>query len=269
MTSTSVTTHNSRERVFTSTDTGPVLADITCPDGTVRVTVDPAATVARVQIRTDDPTGPAVQAVLDTRIEQTPERLTVAVPPLPATAQRQFHHGGTVFISGNSHSVVQVSGVGFISHDGRGITVSGSTGVEVIVVLPAGSSAIYAGGNGSIHTHGVLAALKAETTNGSIKADVVGRVGAEAANGSIRVGTVTEWIDAEAGNGSIKIDTYAGSTAQVRAGNGSVTVTVAPAATGRITARAGNGNVKIHGVRNRTDLDIRATASNGTVKKPA
>ncbi|MFC9431901.1 DUF4097 family beta strand repeat-containing protein [Streptomyces sp. NPDC056987] len=253
---------NNPERVFTSSDghTGPVLADITCPDGVVRVTVDPAATVARVQVRTDDPTGPAATAVKDTRIHQTAERLTIVVPP---TAQT-FNRG--VFVSGNRHSSVQINGVTFSNYGGRG-TVVGSTGVEVLVTLPAGSAVKYVSENGSIHTYGVLAALKAVATNGSVKAETVGRIEAEADNGSVKVGTVTEWIDAEASNGSVKVDNYEGSEARLRAGNGSVTLTVAPAATGRIVAKAGNGSVKLHGVRHRGDLNVQASAGNGTVKK--
>ncbi|WP_329169408.1 hypothetical protein OG709_35745 (plasmid) [Streptomyces sp. NBC_01267] len=197
---------NSPEHVFTGAGsyTGPVLADITCPDGTVHVTVDPAATVARVQVRTDDPTGPVAKAVKNTRIHQTAERLTIVVPPIPPTTQ-QFNHGG-VFVSGNSYSTMQINGVTF---SGQGTTVIGSTGVEVLVTLPARSGVKYISENGSIHTYGVLAALKAEATNGSVKAETVGRIEAEADNGS----------------------------------------------------------VKLYGVRNRSDLDVRASAGNGTVKE--
>lgn len=34
-----------------------------------------------------------------------------------------------------------------------------------------------------------------------------------------------------------------------------------------ITATTGNGTVRLHGVRNRTDLHVTATAGNGTVRK--
>lgn len=252
---------NTPQRSYTASGSGPVLADITCPDGVVRVTVDPAAEVAQVRVRTDDPTGPAAEAVKNTRIAQSAERLTIVVPPLPPTT-RQFSHGGGVFIGGNSYSSVTINGVTVV-----GGTVSGMTGVEVLVTLPAGSGVKYASENGSLHTHGVLAALQGEAGNGSIHAETVGRIEAEASNGSIKVGTVTEWIDAESSNGSVKVDHYAGSAARVRSGNGSVAMTVAPAASGRIVAKAGNGSVKLYGVRYRGDLDVQATAGNGTVRK--
>jgi len=44
-------------------------------------------------------------------------------------------------------------------------------------------------------------------------------------------------------------------------------MTVARSAAGRIEGRADNGSVTLHGVRQRTDLDVQATASHGTVRK--
>ncbi|WKK24128.1 hypothetical protein QZH56_36750 [Streptomyces olivoreticuli] len=269
MISTQLTKQDSNpEHVFTSTDgyNGPVLADITCPDGIVHVTVDPAATVARVQVRTDDPTGPAADAVTNTRIHQTAEHLTVVVPPVAPTMQ-QFNHGGA-FIGGNSYSSITVNGITFNSVGGRGTSVvRGMTGVEVLVTLPAGSGVKSTSENGSIHVYGVLAALEAGASNGSIHAETVGRVKAEAANGSIRIGTVTEWIDADSSNGSVKVDNHVGHAARVRSGNGSVAITVGAAATGQIDARTGNGSVRLYGVRGRSDLDVKASAGNGTVQK--
>ncbi|MCZ7430123.1 hypothetical protein [Streptomyces sp. WMMC1477] len=254
------------ERTYTaSSATGPVLADITCPDGVVHVTIDPAAEVAQVRVRTTDPDGPAAEAVRDTRISQSAERLTVVVPPLPPTTG-QFNGGG-VFIGGNSYSSITVNGTTTVFGGRGGTVINGTTGVEVLVTLPAGSGVKYRSENGSLYTYGVLAALQGSAVNGSIHAENVGRIEAEASNGSIKVGTVTEWIDAESSNGSVKVDQYAGSAAQVRSGNGSIAMTVAPAAAGRIVAKAGNGSVKLYGVRNRGDLDVRATAGNGTVRK--
>lgn len=268
MIGTELTKHdNAPERSFTSTDyTGPVLADITCPDGVVNVTVDPTATFASVRVRTDDPNGPAADAVRNTRIHQTAERLSIVVPPVARTTQ-QFNHGGGVFVGGNNYSSITINGVTFNSY-GRGATiVGGTTGVEVLIILPAGSGVKSRSENGSLHVYGVLAALEAEASNGSITAETVGRIKAEADNGSVKIGTVLEWIDAESSNGSVKVDHYAGQAARVRSGNGSVTLTVAPQASGQIVAKAGNGSVKLYGVRNRTDLDVRASAGNGTVKK--
>ena len=57
------------ETTFAAAAAGPVLADITCPDGTVTVTVDPAATVARIRVFTEDgPDSPAADAARGARI---------------------------------------------------------------------------------------------------------------------------------------------------------------------------------------------------------
>lgn len=249
---------------------GPVLADVTCPDGLVTVTVDPAATVARVRVFTEDgPDSPAADAARGTRIRQDAERLVVTVPKVKNNGGQfggstmQFG-GGTTYING----VRYTGNVTVVNGRVMGGGVQNITrGVEVHVTVPAGSAVQYSGENGSLHTFGTVAAIRGESTNGSIKAETVGRIEAEAGNGSIKVGTVTEWIDAEASNGSVKVENHVGSAARVRAGNGSVGFTVGASATGRIDIKAGNGSVKVYGVRGRSDLDVRASAGNGTVKK--
>lgn len=261
------------ERTFTPTDgyTGPVLAEITCPDGMVYVTVDPATKVAAVRVLTHEGTDtPAAQAVRDTRIMQTAEVLAVIVPEIAPTGGQRFN-GSTVSFGGGRTVINGVSYTGNVTVvNGQVISGGGSnvrTGIEVHVTLPTGSGVRYRGENGSIETTGVLAALDAEASNGSVRVQSVGRLKAEASNGSVKAGEVTEWIDAEASNGSVKVDRYAGSACRVRAGNGSVTLTAAPSASGRLDIRAGNGSIRLYGVRSRNDLDIKATAGNGTVHK--
>src|SRR5690606_17851006 len=127
-----------------------------------------------------------------------------------------------------------------------------STGVRVEVTLPVSSAVKYESENGSLHTYGQLAAIKGDSANGSIHAQDVGRIEASASNGSIKAGTVREWIDADASNGSVKVDDYQGNQARILAGNGSVKFTVAREASGRIDVRAGNGSVKLYGVRGRS-----------------
>lgn len=259
------------EQTFTAAATGPVLAEVTCPDGSVYVTVDPAVTVASVRVLTEDgPDSPAAEAARNTRIRQDAERLIVIVPKVKQTGAnfggntfQSFGGGGTTYINGVRYTgnVTMVNGQ--VIGGGANIT----RGVEVHVTLPAKSGVQYSGQNGSLHTYGTVAAIRAESSNGSIKAETVGRIEAEAGNGSIKVGTVTEWIDADASNGSVKVDNHTGNAARVRAGNGSVNFTVGAAATGRIDIKAGNGTVKLYGVRGRSDLDVRATAGNGSVKK--
>ena len=265
---------NNPERSFASTDgyTGPVLADVTCPTGVVYVTVDPAAEVAAVRVLTQDgPDSAAAKAVREATITQTAERLVVVVPDVPGAAGG---FGGVSFSSfGGGTSIING-----VRYDGpvsvvNGRVVSGggavnmTNGVEVHVTLPTGSGVRYRSENGSLHTYGPVAAIEAQTSNGSVKAEQVGRLKARTSNGSVKAGTVTEWVDAETDNGSVKVEDYAGSACRVRTSNGSVALTVARGASGRIEARTGNGSVKLFGVRGRSDLDVDATAGNGTVRK--
>ncbi|MFF8387833.1 hypothetical protein ACF053_29910 [Streptomyces kanasensis] len=262
------------ERSFTSTGgyAGPVLADVTCPTGVVYVTADRSAEVAAVRILTQDgPDSPAAEAVRGATITQDAERLVVVVPDVPHGAGGFGNASFTSFGGGSTY----VNGVRFDGPvsvvNGRviigGGAVNMTNGVEVHITVPAGSGVRYRSENGSLHTYGPVAAMEARTTNGSVRAEQVGRLKARASNGSVKAGTVTEWLDAESDNGSVKVEDYAGSACRVRAGNGSVALTVARGASGRIEARAGNGSVKLYGVRGRTDLDVDATAGNGTVRK--
>ncbi|MEU3602255.1 DUF4097 family beta strand repeat-containing protein [Streptomyces sp. NPDC006798] len=258
MTSTQLA-HQNAARIFLA-EVGPVLADITCPDGAVRVVVDPDATAVRVEVTSGDPDGPAAEAVRRTRIHQSGARLTVVVPPTPPTAFTGVS-SGVVVASGN----VRIDGLTFTNHGG-GIVVSGSAGAEVLVVLPAGSSVTYTGASGSIRTAGVLAGLTARTTSGSVAAETVGRMNTESSSGSITAGTVTERVDISASSGSIKIGDYRGADARIRTTSGSITLTASPAARGRITARAVSGSVRLCGTAGRDDLVVRASAVSGTVR---
>lgn len=252
---------------------GPVLAEITGRDGLVTVTVNPAVQVASVRVFTrDGADSPAAEAARNTRIRQDADRLVVTIPHVDQKSGRQFgsttmsFSDGSVHISGahNGGNVGVFNGGVFNNNNNvQNIT----SGVEVHVTLPAGSGVQYSGENGSLHAFGIVAAIKSETTNGSIKAEVVGRIEAEATNGSVKVDTVTEWIDAKTSNGSVKVEKYEGRAARIRAGNGSVNFTVGSSASGKIDIKTGNGSVKLYGVRDRGDLDVRASAGNGTVKK--
>lgn len=259
---------NNTDKKFTSGDgyTGPVLAEVTCPNGTVYCTVDPSAPIAQVRVFTQDGSdSPAAKAVRGSKISQKSDRLVIVIPSFPASS-------GTNMLFGGDQTII--NGVRYSGNvtvvNGRvmgGEAPSVTRGVEVHVTLPPGSAIQYSGENGSLLSYGVIAAIRGEASNGSITAEVVGRIEAEASNGSIKAGVVTEWINADASNGSVKVEDYRGSAAKIRAGNGSVKFTVAPSASGCIDVKANNGSVKLFGVQNRSDLDIRAAAGNGVVKK--
>ncbi|MGW0955380.1 DUF4097 family beta strand repeat-containing protein [Streptomyces sp. NPDC002545] len=251
---------------------GPVLADITCPMGTVRVTVDPAATVARAEVRTDDTTGPSAHAVANSRVSQNGQRLTIVVPEVEGAAG-----GVTQIVTGRGRTrVTQIFGnitgsvTGMTIVDGQVITGGGgavSSGIEVLVTLPAGSGVRMNSRNADLIVTGLLAALDLDTHNGSLTAGVIGRVQVRGHNGDNDIQAVQEWVDIESHNGNTYIGTYGGGAARLITHNGNVELSAAPSASGRIEARAHNGNVRLRGVSNRPELDVIAKTRNGHVSK--
>ncbi|MEV5204900.1 hypothetical protein, partial [Streptomyces sp. NPDC053720] len=193
---------------------GPVLADITCPTGSVRVTIDPAATVARAEVRTDDTTGPSADAVANSRVSQDGQHLTITVPEIEGgvsgfTQSVTTRGGGTrvtqVFgnVTGSMTGVTIVNGQVIVG--GVGGTVS--SGIEVLVTLPAGSGVRMNSRNADLVVSGVLAALDLDTHNGSLLAGIVGRAKVRGHNGDNDIQSVQEWADIETHNGN----TYIGS----------------------------------------------------------
>ncbi|MFF4385585.1 hypothetical protein ACFY0G_02145 [Streptomyces sp. NPDC001552] len=259
------------DRQFTADEghNGPMLADVTCPTGSVHVTVDPAATVATVRVFTRDAaTSKAADAVRGTRITQNGVFVTVDVPRVPGGGSG----GGTTVSFGGGQTIING-----VSYSGNVTVVNGqirggnsvqqvSTGVEVQITLPASSAVRYRGEQGSLRTVGRLSAVEANG-GGSVHVDTAGRLKASVLNGSVTAGRITEWIDADATNGSVKVEQYAGEACRIRAANGSVNLTAAPAASGRLDIEAGNGSIRVYGVQGRTDLDVHAVAGNGTVRK--
>ncbi|GGP93482.1 MULTISPECIES: DUF4097 family beta strand repeat-containing protein [Streptomyces] len=253
---------------------GPVLADITCPMGTVRVTIDPAASVARAEVRTDDATGPSADAVAKSRVSQDGQRLTITVPEVEGGA------GGitqTVTTSRGGTRVTQIFGnitgsvTGVTIVNGQVITGGGSgtvsSGIEVLVTLPAGSGVRMNSRNADLVVTGVLAALDLDTHNGSLRAGIVGRAKVRGHNGDNDIQAVQEWADIETHNGNTYIGTYGGGAARLITHNGNVELSAAPSASGQIEARAHNGNVRLRGVSNRPELDVIAKTRNGHVSK--
>ncbi|MFJ2568233.1 hypothetical protein ACIO02_35840 [Streptomyces sp. NPDC087568] len=261
------------KNLSTSAAVGSVLADITCPMGTVRVTVDPAATVARAEVRTDDTTGPSADAVTKSRVSQDGQRLTIVVPAVEGGAGGVTQtivtgRGGTRVTQIFGNVTGSVTGVTIVN--GQVIAGGGgavSSGIEVLVTLPAGSGVRMNSRNADLIVTGLLAALDLDTHNGSLTAGVIGRVQVRGHNGDNDIQAVQEWADIETHNGNTYIGTYGGGAARLITHNGNVELSAAPSASGRIEARAYNGNVRLRGVSNRPELDVIAKTRNGHVSK--
>ncbi|MFI7396524.1 DUF4097 family beta strand repeat-containing protein [Streptomyces tendae] len=253
---------------------GPVLASVTCPMGLVRVTVDPAATIARAEVRTDDTTGPAADAVAKSRISQDGNRLTIVVPEVEGAG------GGitqTVITRGGRTTVTQTIGTvygsvtGMTIRNGRIVTGGGngvvSSGIEVLVTLPAGSGVQMSSTNADLEVTGLLAALDLSTRNGSLTAGVIGRVKVRGHNGDSEIASVQERADIETHNGNTYIGNYGGGAARVVTHNGNVDLAAGPTASGQIEARAHNGNIRLRGVSHRPELKVVTRTHNGHVSK--
>ncbi|MFI1890433.1 hypothetical protein [Streptomyces jumonjinensis] len=253
---------------------GPVLAAVTCPMGSVRVTVDATATIARAEVRTDDTTGPTADAVAQSRISQDGNRLTIVVPDVRGAGGGMTQ---TVITSGGGTRVTQVFGnvtgsvTGMTIINGQIITGGGNTvassGIEVLITLPAGSGVQMNSRNADLTVTGLLAALDLDTHNGSLRAGIVGRAKVRGHNGDNDIEAIQDWADIETHNGNTYIGTYGGGAARLITHNGNLELSATPSASGRIEARAHNGNVRLRGVSNRPELDVVTKTRNGRISK--
>ncbi|WP_019061493.1 hypothetical protein [Streptomyces prunicolor] len=248
----------------------PFLANITCPNGRVTVTVDPAATVARATVRSTESTGRWADAARRATIRLVGNRVTVVVPePEPLISHgttfhsaygSSYYFGDRVTVAGDFHVGDRVTNVGRMNAGE-----DGSSRLEVNVTLPLGSGVTMTTRNADLIIHGALAELDLTTLNGGLTAGVLGSVTVRGHNGSLTISAVQESADIETHNGRTTITTYSGSDARIISHNGSIGLTVARTARGRIEARSYQGAVTLHGVRGRYDLYVDARNRYGTV----
>ncbi|MGW2050797.1 hypothetical protein ACWCPF_37335 [Streptomyces sp. NPDC001858] len=252
----------------------PYLADVTCPSGTVKVTVDPTATAPSARVRTDDETGPAADAVRRSTVSLDGDRLTVRVPELEGV-------GGVTQIINTGRGARIYQSVGGVYGSVTGVTIDGngnmtiggvsggvaSSPIEVLVTLPAGSGVKVKSHNAHLEVDGPLAALRMDTHNGHVRAGVVGRAKIDGHNGNYTFEAIQESVDIDSHNGHTMIGSYSGSDASVTTHNGTVNLAATPRATGGIVARTHNGSITLRGVRGRQDLDVRTSTHNGSVHK--
>ncbi|MEV7887455.1 hypothetical protein ACWD3I_25720 [Streptomyces sp. NPDC002817] len=248
----------------------PFLADITCPNGRVTVTVDPSATVARATVCSTESTGRWADAARNATVRLVGNRVTVVVPePEPLinhgatfrSAQGSSDYfGDRVTVAGDFHVGDHVTNAGRMN-----TREAGDRRIEVEVTLPLGSVVTMTTRNADLIVHGALAELYLTTHNGSLTAGVIGYVKIRGHNGPLTISAVQESADIETHNGPTTITTYSGTNARIISHNGSIALTVARTAKGRIEARTYNGTVTLRGVRGRHDLDVDARNRRGAV----
>lgn len=141
---------------------GPVLATVTAQDVSVWTAVDASLSVPTVRVYRADPSSPYAQAALNTSIQHHGSELAITVPRI-TTPSRTIRHGNT-YISGtgNAHSFASISdmhinssGVTITSSTG-GTVVNGHRGIEIELLLPAGSGLRSITSSGSVHSYGHL-----------------------------------------------------------------------------------------------------------------
>lgn len=224
-----------------TTDTQPTSLEVKVPVGEVVVTVQEGlryGSVVLEPIRDGDED--AAWMIEHAKIVTAGSKLVVDVP-------RMGHSG--VVIQGGGSSVVIGSGNIVIGNriTMRGNYVSGgaiqigSSGVRAKIGIPSGVSAKLRGQDTDIQVIGMLAALDVRTTNGNIgSGQHQEEVEAESTNGSIYLESVGR-AEVNSTNGSITIQRVLGKT-KLRATNGSIS---AVTQTDKFTARTTNGSCTV------------------------
>ncbi|WP_227132501.1 DUF4097 family beta strand repeat-containing protein [Halorubellus salinus] len=136
---------------------------------------------------------------------------------------------------------------GRVSHD---VEVRVPAGVRVDRVETA---------NGRVHVSGVAGDVHASSRNGDVAASSVdGVVSLESENGDVTASATRGVAEARTGNGDVLVDLVAlDRDATLRSGNGDVTVRVDPALAARVDLSTDNGRVRVVDVAVDADVDER------------
>ncbi|MFC5719890.1 DUF4097 family beta strand repeat-containing protein [Streptomyces gamaensis] len=235
---------------FVSQTTGPIGLALDLPAGSVRVQVLDSITTARVELRTDDSSGPAADAVNRARGRQDGETLAVAVPELPGNVMMQSVRGNRVTQSmgtfyGSVTGVTIINGRVVTGH-GTGVMETVSM-IEAVVSLPAGSSVEVVSTSADASVYGAVDWLEFRSVSGDLYADAARALAARTTSGDVAVGRVSESVWARSVSGDIRIAQYDGQHAQLATTSGDVTVQATSAASGLVTAHSVSGDVSVSG----------------------
>lgn len=223
---------------------GPVTLDVDLTAGDIRVHVEDRPH-AEVIVSTRDDEGPSADAVHDTRISESGDRLTVRVP-------RTSGAGGVVIQGGRGvSSIVSTGGASFVQVGGvvgdvwvNGVRISGGGAVVVggspIVVearLPLGSSLAATSTSTDVEATGRLVAARVQSVSGDITLDAVDRPDLRTTSGDIEIAALHGDADLAAVSGDIRVH------ADVPC---------------RVRANTVSGDVRVTGAR--VDLDARSVS---------
>ncbi|OIJ95420.1 DUF4097 family beta strand repeat-containing protein [Streptomyces colonosanans] len=287
-------------RTLTAQQSGPVRIDaqLLGAGGVVTVRTDRTRKEAEITIRTADETGDSADAVRDADLRWDSHGVLVA-----HVQGKGGSGGGGTFIAGNNYGVVQnvqnnygsmvmVSG-GDLNLGGDGFTfqgagtanvIQGAAPIEIIAVVPEGSSVtartqsadIIADGtftavsastqSGDVRAPGQTERFAAGTQSGDIDAENSPNISVKTQSGDVRLGR-TDIVEAKTMSGDITIRDFGG-TARLNTMSGDVRVHAT--AGGDITAKTMSGDVTVSATEQaiNDDLDVRANSMSGSVRLP-
>lgn len=262
---------------------GPVTVDATLlgHGGVLTVRAVASCERATLTVHTADEDGPAADAVRAATLRQS-------VSGLYASVQGDGGNtGGTTIISGggrgvvqsvisnNSGSVIQVGG-NFVGGDmvvngvrvsGGTTVIQGSSPIEIVAVVPEGSSVVGHTQSAGIEALGALANVSANTQSGGVTVEQAADITAKTMSGSVRL-VRTDMVNANTMSGSVSIADFGG-TARIKTMSGSVRVHAT--AGGDIDANTMSGSITVTATDSALadDLDVRPHSMSGRISVPS
>ncbi|MGW7445006.1 DUF4097 family beta strand repeat-containing protein [Kitasatospora sp. NPDC054795] len=244
---------------------GPAVLDLTQHSGRITVRVDRTATQAGITVSTTAESGPVAEAVRNTGIEQTGQRITVTVPEVPGMAIS----GGDINISGGRFTMGGINFVGGVSGrvviNGVDVTqaVNGGTPpaeIETTIVLPPNSWARLTTHTATTRATGPLESLDYSGTSGILSADEVGDLAVNLTSGRATVARVTRKLNAVLTSGNFGVHAYDGGDARLTLTSGNAHIAATPVSRGRFSIGLTSGNATLTGTRH---LDVSRRVTSG------
>ncbi len=229
-------------------------------NGSTRVTVDPNAVEARIEIRRTALAETQAEAdALLAEIVVTVELPDAGNPNLRITARKPDAATGNA-----SEFDFDVQGDEFIV---TGIIKAGKVAtVRLEITIPGGHAVQITQKNGAIRTTGLDTDSSLTTDNGSIKATgTTADLTATSDNGSVRLEGTVGAVSVTSDNGGVHIEDHRGSVDAIL-DNGRLELEILALAAGEhVTARTDNGRIEIELLRD-INAELRAVTSNGLVE---
>ncbi|MFZ3558787.1 MULTISPECIES: DUF4097 family beta strand repeat-containing protein [unclassified Streptomyces] len=267
------------ERTISVDNFGPIALALTMDAGSIRLAVDPTLKQARIVLTTEATSGPSADAIHDTVVEQSGQRVMVRVPDVEGSGagQTTIQVGrNTMTFSGGSSGVSFVGGNVYVSGNrggrvfinGREVTAnsagdaSGPTPIEATVYLPARSEAQVNTHSADTVVTGELARLDYDGYSGTVTAERIGDLDAGMTSGSIRIAEVTSSLAANLTSGNFTVGAYSGHDARLTMTSGNVRMAATPQSSGRLAVNVTSGNASITGAAH---LNVRRRVTSGNV----